>query len=40
MRLGTLAVTGAAGNIGSVVREALRGEVARLILLDRVPMRA
>jgi nucleoside-diphosphate-sugar epimerase len=39
MGLGTLAVTGVAGNIGSVVREALRGEAARLILLDRVPMR-
>ncbi|MFF8726516.1 NAD-dependent epimerase/dehydratase family protein [Streptomyces sp. NPDC015171] len=38
--MGTLAVTGAAGNIGSVVRRALRGEVARLVLLDRVPVRA
>ncbi|MFI6491413.1 NAD-dependent epimerase/dehydratase family protein [Streptomyces sp. NPDC050564] len=34
-----MAVTGAAGNIGGVVREALRGEAARLILLDRVPLR-
>ncbi|MEU6216409.1 NAD(P)-dependent oxidoreductase [Streptomyces sp. NPDC047022] len=39
MGLGTPAITGAAGNIGSVVREALRGEVERLILLDRVPLR-
>ncbi|MGW6914208.1 NAD-dependent epimerase/dehydratase family protein [Kitasatospora sp. NPDC054939] len=39
MGLGTVAVTGAAGNIGSVVREALRGEVTRLVLLDRVPLR-
>jgi len=37
--LGTVAVTGAAGRIGSVVREALRPEAARLILLDRVPLR-
>ncbi|MFD4899423.1 NAD-dependent epimerase/dehydratase family protein [Streptomyces sp. NPDC058411] len=36
---GTVAVTGAAGVIGSVVREVLRGEAARLILLDRVPLR-
>ncbi|WP_063750096.1 NAD-dependent epimerase/dehydratase family protein [Kitasatospora cheerisanensis] len=40
MRLGTVALTGAAGNIGSVVRAALRGEAERLILLDRVPLRA
>ncbi|MEV4969367.1 NAD(P)-dependent oxidoreductase [Streptomyces sp. NPDC024062] len=39
MRLGTVAVTGAAGNIGSVVRKALRGEAARVLLLDRVPLR-
>ncbi|MER7789492.1 NAD(P)-dependent oxidoreductase [Streptomyces sp. NPDC097640] len=39
MDLGTVAVTGAAGNIGSVVREALRGEAERLILLDRVSLR-
>ncbi|MFJ3306343.1 NAD-dependent epimerase/dehydratase family protein [Streptomyces sp. NPDC086549] len=39
MSLGTVAVTGAAGNIGSVVREALRRDAARLILLDRVPLR-
>ncbi|MEX2970588.1 NAD-dependent epimerase/dehydratase family protein [Streptomyces sp. C184] len=38
MGLGTVAVTGAAGNIGSVVREALRREAARLILVDRVPL--
>ncbi|THA77794.1 NAD(P)-dependent oxidoreductase [Streptomyces sp. A0642] len=34
-----MAVTGAAGNIGSVVRKALRGEATRVILLDRVPLR-
>ncbi|WP_354637498.1 NAD-dependent epimerase/dehydratase family protein [Kitasatospora camelliae] len=39
VELGTVALTGAAGTIGSVVREALRGEVERLILLDRVPLR-
>ncbi|WP_060177083.1 NAD-dependent epimerase/dehydratase family protein [Streptomyces sp. IMTB 1903] len=39
MVLGTVAVTGAAGNIGSVVREALRQEATRLVLLDRVPLR-
>ncbi|MEU5491477.1 NAD-dependent epimerase/dehydratase family protein [Streptomyces sp. NPDC053741] len=39
MRLGTVAVTGAAGNIGSVVRKALRGEAARVLLLDRAPLR-
>ncbi|MET9700775.1 NAD(P)-dependent oxidoreductase [Streptomyces sp. NPDC006529] len=39
MNLGTVAVTGAAGTIGSVAREALRGEAGRLILLDRVPLR-
>ncbi len=37
--LGTVAVTGAAGNIGSLVREALRPEAERLVLLDRVPLR-
>ncbi|MYW03874.1 NAD(P)-dependent oxidoreductase [Streptomyces sp. SID3343] len=36
--LGTVVVTGAAGNIGSVVRRALRSEVSRLVLLDRVPL--
>jgi uronate dehydrogenase len=36
---GTLAITGAAGNIGSVVRAALRGETERMVLLDRVPLR-
>lgn len=40
MSLGTVAVTGAAGTIGSVVREALRREAARLVLLDRVPLRS
>lgn len=40
MGLGTVVVTGAAGNIGSVVRGALRGEVGRLVLLDRVPLQA
>lgn len=35
----TVAVTGAAGTIGSAVRAALRDEVARLVLLDRVPLR-
>ncbi|MFF7445811.1 NAD-dependent epimerase/dehydratase family protein [Streptomyces sp. NPDC008132] len=40
MGLGTVAVTGAAGAIGSVVRVALRGDVDRLVLLDRVPLRA
>ncbi|WP_236654769.1 NAD-dependent epimerase/dehydratase family protein [Streptacidiphilus anmyonensis] len=39
MSLGTVAITGAAGTIGSVAREALRGEADRLILLDRVPLR-
>ncbi|MEU5116345.1 NAD(P)-dependent oxidoreductase [Streptomyces longwoodensis] len=39
MSLGTVAVTGAAGTIGSVVREALRPDAARLVLLDRVPLR-
>ncbi|MFG2879472.1 NAD-dependent epimerase/dehydratase family protein [Streptomyces sp. NPDC048337] len=36
--LGTVAITGAAGNIGSVVRQALRNDVTRLILLDRTPL--
>ncbi|MYR30006.1 NAD-dependent epimerase/dehydratase family protein [Streptomyces sp. SID4945] len=36
--LGTVVVTGAAGNIGSVVRRVLRREVSRLVLLDRVPL--
>ncbi|AXE24062.1 NAD(P)-dependent oxidoreductase [Streptomyces globosus] len=39
MGLGTVAVTGAAGTIGSVLRAALREESERLILLDRVPIR-
>ncbi|MET7345502.1 NAD(P)-dependent oxidoreductase [Streptomyces sp. NPDC005547] len=33
--LGTVVITGAAGNIGSVVRRALRSEASRLVLLDR-----
>lgn len=39
MGLGTVAITGAAGNIGSAVRQALRQEVTRMILLDRIPIR-
>ncbi|GAA2391843.1 NAD(P)-dependent oxidoreductase [Streptomyces glaucosporus] len=39
MGLGSVAATGAAGNIGSVVREALQREAGRLIPLDRVPLR-
>ncbi|MEU2630087.1 NAD(P)-dependent oxidoreductase [Kitasatospora sp. NPDC007106] len=37
--LGTVAVTGAAGTIGSVVREVLRREAGRVVLVDRVPLR-
>lgn len=37
--LGTVAVTGAAGNIDSVVREALRRDATHLILLDSMPLR-
>lgn len=40
MGWGTLAVTGAAGTIGTVMRHALRGESERMLLLDRVPLRA
>ncbi|MET9293608.1 NAD(P)-dependent oxidoreductase [Streptomyces sp. NPDC003077] len=40
MTLGTVIMTGAAGRIGSAVREALREEAGRLVLLDRVPLRA
>lgn len=40
MGLGTVAVTGAAGKIGSVVRRAIRNEADRLILVDRVPLEA
>ncbi|MFG2823718.1 NAD-dependent epimerase/dehydratase family protein [Kitasatospora sp. NPDC048365] len=40
MGLGTVVVTGAAGRIGAVVRQALRGEAERLVLVDRVPLRA
>ncbi len=35
-RLDTVAITGAAGRIGSVVRAGLRDEVERLVLVDRV----
>ncbi|MFI8823430.1 NAD-dependent epimerase/dehydratase family protein [Streptomyces sp. NPDC053431] len=38
MGLGTVAITGAAGTIGSVLREALRDEAERLVLIDRVPL--
>ncbi|MFF0151772.1 NAD-dependent epimerase/dehydratase family protein [Micromonospora sp. NPDC005203] len=34
--LGTVVVTGAAGRIGSAVRQQLRGEVRELVLVDRV----
>lgn len=40
MKPETVVVTGAAGRIGSVLREALRGEVERLVLLDLVALRA
>ncbi|MCZ4125231.1 NAD-dependent epimerase/dehydratase family protein [Streptomyces sp. H39-S7] len=36
MGLGTVAITGAAGAIGSVVREGLQGQAEHLVLLDRV----
>ncbi|MEU5903454.1 NAD(P)-dependent oxidoreductase [Micromonospora sp. NPDC047527] len=39
VQLGTVIVTGAAGRIGSTVREHLRGEVTQLVLVDRVPVR-
>ncbi|GAA2463069.1 NAD-dependent epimerase/dehydratase family protein [Streptomyces mauvecolor] len=39
MGLGTVALTGAAGNIGSFVRRELRRTATRVILLDRVPLR-
>ncbi|MEV0621330.1 NAD(P)-dependent oxidoreductase [Nonomuraea sp. NPDC050404] len=38
--LGTVVVTGAAGRVGSAVRAGLRGEVERLVLLDRVALDA
>ncbi|WP_433389714.1 NAD-dependent epimerase/dehydratase family protein [Micromonospora sp. KLBMP9576] len=38
-RLGTVVVTGAAGRIGSVVRQRLRAEVRQLVLVDRLPLR-
>jgi uronate dehydrogenase len=36
----TVAITGAAGRIGSVLRAGLRDEVARLVLIDRVALTA
>ncbi|MFG3102388.1 NAD-dependent epimerase/dehydratase family protein [Streptomyces sp. NPDC048182] len=39
MRWGTVAITGAAGTIGAVVRRALRPEAERLLLVDRAPLR-
>ncbi|MEH0844515.1 NAD(P)-dependent oxidoreductase [Micromonospora sp. CPCC 205711] len=39
-RLGTVVVTGAAGRIGSAVREHLRDEVGQLVLVDRVLLQA
>ncbi|WP_232544393.1 NAD-dependent epimerase/dehydratase family protein [Streptomyces buecherae] len=39
MELGKAAITGAAGTIGIVVREALRDEARRLVLIDRVLVR-
>jgi hypothetical protein len=38
MSLGTVVMTGAAGSVGSALREPLRGEVERLVLVDRVPL--
>lgn len=35
MALGTVAITGAAGQIGSMVRTGLKGEASRLVLIDR-----
>ncbi|WKX74140.1 NAD(P)-dependent oxidoreductase [Streptomyces sp. XD-27] len=40
VRLGTVAVTGAAGRIGSAVRAGLRDEVSRLVLIDRAELTA
>lgn len=39
-RHGTVAITGAAGRIGSAVRTGLRDEVTRLVLIDRVELTA
>ncbi len=39
-RLGTVVVTGAAGRIGSAVRQHLRDEVGQLVLVDRVLLHA
>ncbi|MFE9913555.1 NAD-dependent epimerase/dehydratase family protein [Micromonospora sp. NPDC005553] len=36
--LGTVVVTGAAGRIGTIVREALRNEARQLVLIDRDPL--
>ncbi|WP_240796484.1 NAD(P)-dependent oxidoreductase [Streptomyces sp. RFCAC02] len=40
MDLGTVAITGAAGTIGSVMRRALRADADRIVVLDRVPLSA
>ncbi|MFI6296424.1 NAD-dependent epimerase/dehydratase family protein [Nonomuraea sp. NPDC050790] len=40
MKLGRIVLTGAAGMVGSAVREALRERAGRLVLVDRVPMDA
>ncbi|MFE9423271.1 NAD-dependent epimerase/dehydratase family protein [Kitasatospora sp. NPDC006697] len=40
MVLGRIAITGAAGTIGTAVRRALRSEAELLLLTDRVPLRA
>lgn len=38
--LGTVAVTGAAGRIGALLRDGLAGAARRLVLLDHAPVRA
>ncbi|UFQ17166.1 MULTISPECIES: NAD-dependent epimerase/dehydratase family protein [Streptomyces] len=38
MNFGTVAITGAAGTIGSAVRAALRDDAERLVLIDCVPV--
>ncbi|MFC0865512.1 NAD-dependent epimerase/dehydratase family protein [Sphaerimonospora cavernae] len=38
MTVETVVLTGAAGRVGSVLREALRGRLRRLISVDQVPM--
>lgn len=40
MPLGTVVITGAAGSVGSALREPLRAEVRRLVLVDRAPLTA